>query len=741
MSGVRQQLLILCTQSQLTAALHRSSHPAPPVLTISCAVPLCCQHHCRVCGEIYCTRCAQHRIKLHRNDDTAVSQPHTQPPGSHSAKLCSHPVSHWPSLPLCPKQHRVCDACHVRVRSQAGSGAISPLALSPLASADPTSAFCPQLLYRSQSLCARCSFVERSGFTLYPSVVFAALPAQLPTLTAASIHTLPASLQSYAQAAATPPANSGSTASAAGVHLGVCCPVHPNEPFVSLCSSLPFFLRTLTFDHPPQPASALSPTLTPPHFHSSALSSILCRSADMEDIRQYNCASSTSRSLPTSAHDMSLPLLVELSVWREVSGGGWMSEAELDGELFRFHQLFSPSHTFVIKVNGGLLERKADVLTLNRKLHHILTLPPPTGAAPNGAAVAATGWKERVSACPLVVDLTFDRLIDLALLDDTVLLKANVLPCVRYFLTSTPDEEEPQTKSVEGGQRRGVASVFISQMSRLLNALHTITDMSLLLLLTIDEPAPPSAELQSILDFVQAHYSIIRMLVVTRERSPSVILRHLLSPAASAPAASSAPTVQSTDPYPLLQLLESASHGRIHPDDFIPLRTFALLSPVLSMFGFRQFGLTASPFCLMAAVLVNTSTLRSIPLSHIVDLHRLYHTLLPLASLLAASATSASSTSSTRPSVSLSHLKRVQRALKECMLARLDVPDVLSYVSGRHEESSSRLRAVLRNMQVVVLHNKMDVASVDMQRRCECVVVQPSPVQEAQYVAQCTGCI
>ena len=444
-------------------------------------------------------------------------------------------------------------------------------------------------------------------------------------------------------------------------------------------------------------------------------------------------------------------------MWRDDAGGeggdGWMSDAELDAELFRFHQLFPPSHTFVIKVNGGLLERKPDILTLNRKMHHILALQPPPAAAATttagvGAAAAASGWKERVSACPLVVDLTFDRLIDLALLDDSVLLKANVLPCVRYFLSCAPDgsEDDGRAEPVEAGQRGGVASVFIRQMSALLNALHTITDMSLVLLLTVDEPNPPESELTAIMDFIQAQHSIIRLVVLTRERSPTVILRQLLSPdTAPSPTSSATASAHSTDPYPLLSLLESSTHGRLHPADFIPLRVFSLLSPVLSLFGFRQFGLSASPFCLMAAVLVNTATLRSIPLTHLLDLHRMYHSLLPLAHSLTADAASttrsSAASSAARPSVSLSQLKRVQRVLKDCMLARLDVPDLLSYVSGRHDEASARLRSVLRSMQVLVLHNKMDVASVDMQRRCECVIVQPNPLQQAGYVAQCTGCI
>ena len=702
------------------------------------------QHHCRVCGDIYCSRCTQHRIKLHRQDSTSVSQqpPHTTPPPHQPRDVplpgAALPLT-TPSGALCVSvfvQHRVCSGCHLTLRSQSSSSAVSPLSLSPgsVSAAD----WSPQLLYRSQSLCARCSFVDRSGFRLYPSVVFAARPDELTELTPTNVHSLPASLHLHAPSAVHPTAADFS-ASSASVYLGVCCAVHPNEPFVLLCSNLPFFLRTLTFDHPPPAAS--STAAAAPTSHQSALSSVLSRTADIEDLRPSAAVSHSfvSRSSQSLSQPSSLPLLVELSVWRDGSGGGWMSDEELDGELFRFQQLFPPSHTFVIKVNGGLLERKSDVATLNRKMHHILALSATTAATATAGPATAGRWQERVSACPLVVDLTFDRLIDLALLDDSVLLKANVLPCVRYFLSSAQeDDEEARSNSVEAQPRRDVASVFISQMSGLLNALRTITDMSLLLLLTIDEPAPPSATLQTIMDFIQSQHSIIRMLVVTRERSLSVILRQLLTPEAPS---SSAPNLHSTDPYPLLRLLESASHGRLHPIDFIPLRAFTLLSPVLTMFGFRQFGLTASPFCLMATVLINTPTLRSIPLSHLVDLHRLYHSLLPLSSSLAASSASASSTPSARPSASLSQLKRVQRALKECMTARLDVPDLLSYVSGRHEEASSRLRAVLRSMQLVVVHNKMDVASVDMQRRCECIVVQPSPLQQSGYVAQCTGCI
>ena len=487
------------------------------------------------------------------------------------------------------------------------------------------------------------------------------------------------------------------------VYLGVCCPVHPAEPYVLLCSSLSFFLRTLTYDHSssPSPSSSSSSSSTVPPLPASALSSLLSRSLDLEDI-----ASATQYRL--RSNPKSLPLLLELTIYRDEQ---WLSEADVDREIAAFAAHFPPRHQFVLKVNGGLIERKSDMATLNAHVHRIVALttaqhtPPPPSSIP--AALLP-----RLLNLPVVVDLTFDRLIDLSLLPSSVLLKANVLPCVRYFLSSS-----------------SLADAFISELSSLINALHSIDDISLLLILTVDDPAP--AHLPAVLDFLQTHHRIIRMVVVTRERSPSLIFQSLLAtPPSSSSSAGPAGPAHSTDVYALLQALEGATHGRVHPADFVPFRVLSLLAPLLPRFGWGTFHPGASPFCLLATVLVNTSTLRSIPLTHLVDVQRLYHALLPVSARL-----------SRGESLGVLQAKRVQSAIKACMIARLDCPDVLDYLTTSDVVKATRLKTFMRGLQVLVVHNKMDLASVDMQRRCECAVVERSPMKDGDWIATCTGCV
>ena len=395
----------------------------------------------------------------------------------------------------------------------------------------------------------------------------------------------------------------------------------------------------------------------------------------------------------------------------------------MDAELIGFAQHFPPHHQFVLKVNGGLIERKSDMDTLNDAVQRIvaLTLPlPPYGSSsassalpPRPATAIPPALLQRLVNLPIIIDLTFDRLIDLSLLPSSVLLRATVLPCVRYFLSSTSSN-----------------APFIAELSSLLNALHNIDDISLMLILTVDEPAPP--DLSAVMDFLQAQHRIVRMVVVTRERSPSMIFDSLLATKVDDPTSSGEACAepQSTDVYGLLEALERATHGRVHPVDFVPFRVLSLLSPLLPRFGLGLFHPDASPMCLLTTVLVNTPTLRSIPLSHLFDLHRLYHALLPLSAKLARG-----------ESLGVLQAKGVQKVLKQSLIARIDCPDVLDYLTSTDPLKQLRMKAFMRQLQVVMVHNKMDLASVDIHRRCECAIVEKSPMKEGEWIATCTGCV
>ena len=63
-----------CVRQRIAAVLACAS---ASLTHCHCDWPTLCwraQHHCRVCGDIFCSRCTSHRVKLHRDDDTAVSQ-------------------------------------------------------------------------------------------------------------------------------------------------------------------------------------------------------------------------------------------------------------------------------------------------------------------------------------------------------------------------------------------------------------------------------------------------------------------------------------------------------------------------------------------------------------------------------------------------------------------------------------------------------------------------------------------
>lgn len=67
------------------------------------------------------------------------------------------------------------------------------------------------------------------------------------------------------------------------------------------------------------------------------------------------------------------------------------------------------------------------------------------------------------------------------------------------------------------------------------------------------------------------------------------------------------------------------------------------------------------------------------------------------------------------------------------------LPDLLSYLTdgGKAEARAAAVRA----LQFVVVHNNMDLAAVDMLRRCDCMNATSTVVTPSGLAASCTGCI
>ena len=90
----------------------------------------------------------------------------------------------------------------------------------------------------------------------------------------------------------------------------------------------------------------------------------------------------------------------------------------------------------------------------------------------------------------MFVELSFERLYQLSQLQASVLLRARVFPAVRYFLPRGSEEE------------------CVEELSLLLQALQTISDMVMAVVLVVDHPFPNN--LNSVLRFVVEHRCVCR---------------------------------------------------------------------------------------------------------------------------------------------------------------------------------------------------------------------------------------
>lgn len=73
----------------------------------------------------------------------------------------------------------------------------------------------------------------------------------------------------------------------------------------------------------------------------------------------------------------------------------------------------------------------------------------------------------------------------------------------------------------------------------------------------------------------------------------------------------------------------------------------------------------------------------------------------------------------------------------------IQTPDVVSYVAAGTIDAtkSATIQTFVRNLQFIIMHNKMDFSSVDLHRRCRCTNLTTSPINPQQQIAMCTGCI
>eukprot|EP01087_Luapelamoeba_hula_P012798 TRINITY_DN3610_c1_g3_i1.p1 TRINITY_DN3610_c1_g3~~TRINITY_DN3610_c1_g3_i1.p1 ORF type:complete len:677 (-),score=102.42 TRINITY_DN3610_c1_g3_i1:39-1796(-) len=190
--------------------------------------------------------------------------------------------------------------------------------------------------------------------------------------------------------------------------------------------------------------------------------------------------------------------------------------------------------------------------------------------------------------------------------------------------------------------------------------------------------------------------------------------------------------VNTIDPFDLLITVERATNKEISTEDFFPVSTARVLEPFLQAIGYGKFTIRPSPFCGFGTVLINTESYRSVPLTRLFNFTRFYFDMLPQIKDF--------ETQSLVTGLLLA--QKMRKIIKRAETPAVELPDVVSCFTD-----PSKLEATetfIHNVQFLVVHNNMDIASLDLVRRCNCSNMTSAPTAGASaagLVASCAGCI
>jgi uncharacterized radical SAM superfamily Fe-S cluster-containing enzyme len=178
-----------------------------------------------------------------------------------------------------------------------------------------------------------------------------------------------------------------------------------------------------------------------------------------------------------------------------------------------------------------------------------------------------------------------------------------------------------------------------------------------------------------------------------------------------------------------LRSVAEATEGSIRLEDFFPASMASVLEPLLSAMGYGRFPLRASPFCGFVACLVNTERHRSLSFNRIFDFEKFHREMTPLLpKIKSASAFS-----------SFFLASQIKKILQTSGQGGLELPDLFSYLTVK--ERAVETQRFIQNMQFLVVHNNMDLGTVDIARRCRCASITTSKATPNGLAAQCTQCI
>jgi len=390
---------------------------------------------------------------------------------------------------------------------------------------------------------------------------------------------------------------------------------------------------------------------------------------DIEDLRNMMNYGKTTNNFP---------LIMELSIWE--NNVGFLPKPQIEAELLKYKSFFPPAKKFVLKVCGKTTK---DLETCNSMIEWIASLVPEN---------------------PIMVELSFERLIILSRLQGSVFFNPRIFPAVKYTLQ--PGDED----------------LCCDELSQLFAHLQTYSGVQLVVTIGMDRPF---AKLDKVLALLRSQVRFVRFIIIGTERSPRQLMQSLASDSKEPKDLRN--SEWNNDPYELLKHIQEASGHTILLDDFFPASIGMALEPLLSVLGYGNFNIRPSPFCAFATCLVNTAKISSFPVNRLLNIEKFFHDIRPILPKLQTSG------------FGLFTAGKVKKILKESEIPGKPLPDIFSYLTDKAKAEDTR--KFISQLQFLVIHNNMDIGAIDMVRRCNCPSVTHSPLTPNGVIATCTSCI
>jgi len=192
-------------------------------------------------------------------------------------------------------------------------------------------------------------------------------------------------------------------------------------------------------------------------------------------------------------------------------------------------------------------------------------------------------------------------------------------------------------------------------------------------------------------------------------------------------------SLDTLDPFELLQAIEASADGSISVADFFPVRVGHVFEPFFAALGYGKFTVRPSPFCGFATCLLTMEDMdiESKPISHFINIKQFYFDMLPHLKEL----------EKQNLVTSILSARKIKKIIKKCSFKSVELPDIVSYFTDTSKASITQ--KFVQKAQFIIVHNTMDIAALDISRRCNCTVSTsyPSAPNKAGLAASCTGCI